>query len=90
MPVRITHLRTDVTENVIKYNWNITHLEICLDYVLTRIYSECVCVFADLTRNTKLSYCQTYARYPQLLQIRASSVVDISNCTQNSHSKYIF
>jgi len=62
-----------------------------MHYVLTRIYSECVCVFANLTRNTKISYCHKYARYPQLLEGRASSVVDISGCTLNYHSKsFIF
>jgi hypothetical protein len=45
-------------------------------------------MFANLTENTKIPYCH---KYTQLLQRSASSVVDISGCTLNSHSKsFIF
>ena len=45
-------------------------------------------MFANLTVNTKIPYCHKHARDPQPLHRRASSVVDISGCTLNSHSKY--
>jgi len=61
---------------------------LCVD---PNLFGMCVCALANLTRNTKISYCHKSARYPQLLQGRASSVVNISGCTLNYHSKsFIF